>query len=457
MTFRRFEKMLHTPLALMALVALGMAFGLNKPDWAVHFKPLTEFYLSLLKMVILPFLISSIIFGLRSLVKNGSTDRTIFKLLAAFIGVSLIAVTIGGSLAMLLQPGKITDPVTLTEFGRIVSQSGSGTDLQMRLHDPLPEAAPNPLLQMLLQIVPSNVFQALAAGDIVKVLVFAVLFGLAVGRVPDRISDSFGNCLETIYRTCMILTGWFTRFLPILTFAMVAQHTADVGKDTLLLMVNFLTTMAISAVIVIAISMAAIVFRSGQPLSLVIRRGQDIAGMSLSTNSSTACIPVVIDSLIKLGFRRDAIELVVPLSTALIRAGSIICYVVAPLFIAQLYGRTLNLSELSFLFASAALLGATTSGQTGILMLMQIGIICQALNLPFEAAFVLLASVDSFSDSLRTLMLVFTAAGASAMITSKGRHTDAVERVAPFSTPALAHPELEPVRNRTPLSKGHGL
>lgn len=425
MSFRRFEKILHTPLALMALVALGMVFGLNKPDLAVHFKPFTEFYLGLLKMVVLPFLISSIIFGLRSLVRNGSADRTIFKLFAAFVGVSLIAVIIGGSLALLLQPGRITDPATLTEFGRIVSQSGSGTDLQMSLNDPLPQAAPNPLLQLLVQLVPSNVFQALAAGDIIKVLVFAVLFGLAVGRVPDKISDPFGQSLETIYRTCMILTGWFTRFLPILTFAMVAQHTADVGKDTLLLMVNFLIVMAISAVIIIAISITSIVVRSGQPLWLVIRRGQDIAGMSLSTNSSTACIPVVIDSLIKLGFRRDAIELVVPLSTALIRAGSIVCYVVAPLFIAQLYGRTLNLPELGLLFASAALLGATTSGQTGILMLMQIGIICQALNLPFEAAFVLLASVDSFTDSLRTLMLVFAAAGSAAMITVNSRQQDA--------------------------------
>jgi proton glutamate symport protein len=237
--------------------------------------------------------------------------------------------------------------------------------------------------------------------------------------VPDRISDSFGHCLETIYRTCMILSGWFARFLPVLTFAMVAQHAADVGKDTLLLMVNFLIVMAIAAVLTMGLSLTAIAFRSGKPFRLVIRRGQEIAGMSLSTNSSTACIPVVIDSLIKLGFRRDVMELIVPLSTALVRAGPIVCYVAAPLFIAQLYGRALGPSELVFLFASAALLGSTTAGMSGVLVLTQIGIICKGLNLPFEAAFVLFASVDSFTDTLRTLMLVFGAAGAAAMITPR--------------------------------------
>lgn len=424
MTLKRIEKLLHTPIVLILIVICGLVFGLKFPLVAKIFHPFTEIYLNLLKMVVLPFLVSSIIFGLRSLVREANARSYVYRLFGSMIGVAVIAALLGVALAFWVRPGDISDPTTRIEFGEIVSSSGNGTDMQMNLHGPLPQETANPLLDMMINVVPSNVFQSLADGDVVKVLIFSVFFGLAVGHVQHSISEPFGFSLETVYRTCMVLTGWFTRFLPIVTFAMVAQHAAAIGPGTLWLMINFLLAMALAMVATIVLSIAVISIKARRPVGMIIRRCQEIAGMSLSTNSSVACIPTIIDALIKLGFRRDVAELMVPLNTALVRAGPIVCYAIAPIFIAQLYGRVLTPSDLIFLFASAALLGTTTAGMSGMLVLAQIGIICDGLRLPFEAAFVLLASVDEFTNTLRTLILVFATAASVAVITPLAKATE---------------------------------
>ena len=149
--------------------------------------------------------------------------------------------------------------------------------------------------------------------------------------------------------------------------------------------------------------------------------------MAIATRSSVTCIPAMIDLLTeRLSFRRDVVELLVPLLTALVRAGPIVLYVVGPIFVAQLYGRALSVGDLAFIGILAALLGPATSGMAGITIVAQVGIICGYLGLPFEAAFVLFASVDAVTDTLRTLILVFTISAATAAIAPIEPHPEHV-------------------------------
>lgn len=413
----RIVKFLHSPLAIAAFLAAGIVVGLYAPDVAKLLAPLSKLYIDLLKMVILPLIVSSIIFSLRSIIRDPHAATYLGKAVATMLAVSAIAVVVGLVLSLTLRPGEIKDAQTRAAFGQVVSKDSVGTELEMNLRASASAAAETSLFETIVSVVPSNIFQALASGDTIKVLVFALLFGFAIGRVPVSVSDSLAHSLDTVYRACIILTRWFSLLLPFATFAMLAEQTATVGPKTLLLMIDFLITFGLAAVVLGAISIMAVSFRTRRSPWAVLRAHQDVLFMAIATRSSVACIPAMIDTLTaRFGFRRDVVELLVPLQTAIMRAGPVVLFVVGPLFIAQLYGKTLTISDLVTVAALAVVLGVATAGMTGITVVMQMGVVCGYLSLPFEAAFVLFASIDAVTDTFRTLTLVITISGAIAAI-----------------------------------------
>ena len=441
--FGRVLSILHSPLAIILAVAAGVAVGVYKPVLAHAIAPLSHMYIDLLTMVVLPFIISSIIFSLRSLIHDPQAKTFLFKIFASLLIVTAAAAIVGSVLALTLKPGQVLDPEVRLAFGRVVNEEATGsTDLEMTLHgDDTARIVQTPF-EKLISVIPSNVFAALVSGDTLKVLVFALLFGFAVGHVPHAVSNPFAFSLETIYRACIVLTRWFNLLLPFATFAMIADQIATVGVQSLTLMLDFLVVVALAAFVLVVGSIAVIAMRSGRSPWAVFRAHQDVLVMAVATRSSVACIPVMIDTLTeRLNFRRDVVELLVPLQSALVRAGPVLLFVIGPIFIAQLYGKVLSPSDLIFLGVVAVMLGPMTAGMSGILVVAQVGVVCGYLGLPFEAAFVLFASVDAATDTFRTLSLVFTVNGAAAAI-------------APLETPAV---QTEPAPRPEPAAELHGV
>ena len=163
--------------------------------------------------------------------------------------------------------------------------------------------------------------------------------------------------------------------------------------------------------------------------------------MAITTRASVACIPIMIDTLTqRLRFRAAVVELLVPLQTALVRAGPVFLLTVGPIFIAQLYGKTLSTGDLVLVGFMATLLGPTSVGTTGLMTLSQVGIICGYLGLPFEAAFALFIAVDAVADPLRSVMLVLAINGATGAITpredARARAAAPAEGAGPLPVPA---------------------
>jgi Na+/H+-dicarboxylate symporter len=128
-------------------------------------------------------------------------------------------------------------------------------------------------------------------------------------------------------------------------------------------------------------------------------------------------MPSMIDMLSRdLRFPRDRVELLVPLSISLLRIGPVLYYVCATMFIAQLYGTKLGLTELALVGAASILAGCASSGMTGLVTVSLAGMVCGYVGLPFEAAFVLFLAVDPVCDMLRTFVLVLGNSAAVAAI-----------------------------------------
>jgi len=410
------KRVLRSPFTTLALVGLGVLCGIHAPDIARALSPLAYAYLNLLKMVVLPFLISAVVFSITSMVQDPQSVRYLGRIGIAVLVVSLAGVIIAGALSLILQPGQIEDPAARIELGKFINSQGVvATDLQVTLAPPLEVEQVSGPLAILLNLVPSNIFGALAGGEAIQVLLFCLLFGLAMGQVPRESSLSLSQVLDTIYRACIVLTGWFIWALPLATFVLIADQTASMGAEPIKLMAGFLLVMGLSTLAFMVAAFMIMSIRSRQSPWAVFKAAQPLLMVVITTRSTVAAIPWMIQLLVdRLKFSKVAVELLAPLQAALLRSGPVFLYVVGVIFIAQLYGRTLSFSDLVLIGVSSSLLALTTTGMAGLVAISQMSIICGYLKLPFEAAFVLFVAVDTVTDTFMTLASVSTVTAATA-------------------------------------------
>lgn len=396
------------PAVVAASLVAGLAAGLLFPASAVEIGVIGEIYVDLLKMIILPFMVSAVIFSLRQLLREGGSTRMLGRVLAGFAGLMLLAVLAGLLASSLVGPGRDLEPDTLITLGKLVgadlTQSGH---VEMALRGETAPAASTGVAEMLLNLIPSNIFAALTKGETLKALVFSLLFGLAISQVPAKASDTLAEALETIYQTCLRLTHWFNYLLPLVLFAMVASQTAKTGLAPLRAMAGFLLALGAASALLIALSFAVLHWHSRRPWREVLRSQREPMTMAIATRSSAACMPAMIESLTgRLGFSVARVELLVPLGVSLLRLGPALYYVVATLFIAQLYGRDLQAAEIGLVLIGSLLAGVASSGMSGFVTLSLTGLVCDYIGLPFEAAMALFLAIDPLCDMLRTAVLV---------------------------------------------------
>ncbi|MBB3639521.1 MULTISPECIES: dicarboxylate/amino acid:cation symporter [unclassified Variovorax] len=405
------------PWVVIISLGAGVAFGMLAPPLATPLAFVGDIYVDLLKMITLPFMVSAVIFSLQRLFRDGGTASLLGRVALVFLAFSAFVAIAGAATLLILRPGENLPSSTMHTFGQIVGGDLSASDTTMNLRgvDEVKKTAS--FADMLVSLVPANIFSALANGDTLKTLVFALLFGLAVGHVPTRISDGLTQALETVYHACQTLMRWLSFPLPVVLFCMSAAQLGKTGIEPLRAMGAFVIAFLVVSALLLAVAAVIIWKRSNGTLGQTLNALRGPFALALATRSSATCMPIMIESLVtRLGFARSRVELLVPLTVSLLRIGPVVYYVCATLFIAQIYGRSLSPVEIGIVLTSSVLAGFASAGMTGLVTVSLIGMTCAYLGLPFEAAFILFLAVDPVCDMLRTLVLVIGNTAAVAVV-----------------------------------------
>ena len=407
MDVKKIYALVLNPWMVLGCLSAGVAFGILAPSAAIGLSVVGDIYIDLLKMITLPFMVSAVIFSLQRLFRDGGTGNLLGRVAVVFLGFSIFVAIAGAITLLVMRPGENLSASTMQTFGQIVGGDLSANDTAMNLRGVDAPQKTVSFSDVLISLVPANIFSALANGETLKTLVFAMLFGLAIGHVPARISDGLTQALETIYHACQKLMHWLSFPLPIVLFSMSAAQLGKTGIEPLQAMAQFVLALFLVCTILLIISAIIIWKRSAGTLGQTLQALQGPFALALATRSSAVCMPIMIESLVeRLGFARARVELMVPLTVSLLRIGPVVYYVCATLFIAQLYGRSLSLMEVGIVLLASVLAGFASAGMTGLVTVSLIGMTCTYLGLPFEAAFVLFLAVDPICDVLRTLVLV---------------------------------------------------
>ncbi|KRB92484.1 dicarboxylate/amino acid:cation symporter [Duganella sp. Root198D2] len=418
--WRRVQSLATNPLVVLACVLLGGTIGWSAPAIGQRLALVGAIYVNLLTMVVLPFMISAVVLSLQTLYREGGTSRIAQRVVAVFVLLALAAAMLATAGTLAMHPGDNLSDATRLELGQIVGGAADQTNTAMALRQPDSPPATVNAQEIVRRLVPSNIFAALAEGETLKVLIFALLFGMSVGQVPERIAGGLQQALQSVYEACQTLTRWINLPLPLVVVCMTAGQVAHTGVAAMAAMAGYVVSFLFASVLVICLALLLLRQRAGGELQPVLKAMREPFALGVATNSSAACMPAMVQALAgPLGFARTRVELLVPLCTALLRAGPVVYFVSGTMFIAALYGRTLGGGELALLAAVAALTGFASSGMGGVATVGLMGTVCACLSLPFEAAFVLFVAVDPLCAMARTAVSVLVSCAAVSLICAR--------------------------------------
>ena len=422
------KKLATHPLTIIGSIGLGVATGIYMPEFAKSLKFVGDIYVDLLKMVILPFLISAVIVSINRLASNPSASRYVARIVVSLMAGMAIAGAVGLAYMALAKPGTNMDQDTMQAFGRLVQTDVSGVETSIHLLSPVSvDKQDGMLIKLVSRMIPSNFFTALSLGDTLKTLFFSLLFGFALTKSPGKSAVGFIEGCEVVFRACQKLTLWLLYVLPVASFSLAADQIANTGFEPFKVMVQFIVAFGVVTTILLAVCVLIIWRKSGRSLATSVASQEGPFFLAVATRNSASCMPSMLIAMVdKLGFDKAITELLVPLGTALFRVGPVLYYCMATVFIAQLYGRDLAAADYLLILFASMIAGFSSTGMNGIVTISQTTIVCSLLGLPFEAAFVLFVAVEPICDTFRTVLLVISINALVALITplSQGEATD---------------------------------
>lgn len=377
-------------------ILIGMFIGLAtgaalklKPEYfnivdSIIFKPGGKIFLNLIGMLIIPLIFSSMAVGITSIRDTKKLGRVGIKTLTLYLATTAIAILIGLFFAFLLKPGANVH-FTLSEAK--VSDYGEAANIS----------------DILLNIIPSNPFEAFAQGNILQVIVFAVFVGLAI-QFTKKKSEPLRNFLESVSEVMYTLTNIVMKFAPIGVFAIMASISGTFGFQVLLPLAKLLGTIYIAAFIQFFFLFSIILIFMCKLNPIPFFKGMiEAIVFAFSTSSSSATVPVTIHCVVhNLGVSKNIARFVVPLGSTINMNGTAIFQGIASVFIAQMYGIDLSLQSIIIIVVTATLsaIGAAGIPGSGFFIL---SMVLKSVGLPLEGLVIIFA-IDRLRDMVGTVV-----------------------------------------------------
>jgi len=353
-----------------------------------------ELFLRALKMIVIPLVLTSIISGMSNISEEDKLGKLSIKTIMYYIMASSLAILTGLGFVNLIKPGIGID------MGYILPVQGLVEEISFK--------------DFFMNIVPNNIFESLASGNLLSIIFFSILFGFYITKVSDRYRIFLNHFFNAAYDVLLKLANFIIRFTPLGVFSIIASFVADQVGDTEKLF--FILSSLENYIITILVGL---LFHSIVSLPLILRIGFKInpwkhfkALRSALMAAFTTCSPSATLSLTmssvqnNCGVSNKISSFTLPLGTAVNMDGTALYECVAALFIAQAYGIELSLSDQLIVVAISLLVSIGTAG-IPMASFATISIILTAVGLPLEGIG-LIFSVDRMMDMFRTAVNVWS-------------------------------------------------
>ncbi|UJW57093.1 dicarboxylate/amino acid:cation symporter [Bacillus sp. A116_S68] len=359
--------------------------------------PLGEAFLRLIRFIIVPLILTTLITGVASSGNLKKIGRLGGKTVAYYLATSAIAITLGLGIGYLFQPGEgVQVPEDIDTTAAEVEQ-------------------PDSVVDTFLNIIPTNPFQSLVEGNILQIIFFALFVGIAITAVGEKaqpVLRFFEGFSEIMFK----ITGYVILLAPIGVFGLIAPIVGEYGLSIILPLLKVIAAVAVACLIHVAVTYSLAVKALGKMSPITFFKGIAPASIfAFSSASSAGTLPITIKNVTEnLGVSKGTSSFVLPLGATINMDGTAIYQGVAVLFIAQFYGIELTVMQLLSVVLIATLASIGTAGVPGAGLIM-LTLVLTNINLPLEGI-ALVAGIDRILDMFRTSVNVMGDASAAVII-----------------------------------------
>lgn len=370
---------------LLGLI-LGALFGHFLPQAGVNIKPLGDAFIRMIKMIVVPIVFSTVILGvagvgdLKRVGKLGGLSLLYFEV------VTTVAIVLGVGAAYLLKPGSgvAIQGLAKTDISQYTSQHQDS-------------------VQMLLHIIPTNILESAAKGELLPIIFFSVLFGVALagaGAVGRPVVDFLHGVSDAMFR----VTGMIMKLAPIGVFGLIAATIGKYGIGVLVPLGKLVGSLYLTMAFFVVVVLGAIAWSAKIPYFSMLRMlGSDLL-LAFSTASSETVLPRIMQKLERFGCPKAVVSFVIPTGYTFNLDGSSLYQGLAVAFIAQVYGMHLSFAQLISIVLVLMLTSKGIAGVPGV-SLVVLAATLASTGLPVEGI-ALIAGVDRFMDMGRTVVNV---------------------------------------------------
>jgi proton glutamate symport protein len=366
---------------IFVAMAAGVEFGHDWPTAALKLQVLGTIFLRLIKVIIAPLLFSTLVVGIAGHADLKKVGRMGVKALVYFEIVSTLALLIG--------------------FAAInISHAGAGVQLPAAAATQALSVTPHSASDLILNIFPENIAKSVAEGEVLQVVVFSVLFGLALAMVPEAKRRPLVQFAESLAETMFKFTNIVMLAAPAGVFGAIAYTVGHMGLGVLTPLLKLLATKYVALAVFIFAVLLPIALIVRVPLARFLRAVAEPVTIAFATASSEAALPRAMEKMEALGVPRETVAFVLPTGYSFNLDGSSLYQSLALIFVAQAAGIHLSAGQQLVMLLTLLI---TSKGVAGVARASLVIVLAAAtsFHLPLEPVF-LLFGIDQLMDMART-------------------------------------------------------
>jgi aerobic C4-dicarboxylate transport protein len=374
---------------VLIAIALAIVVGAVKPSWGIAMKPLGDAFIRLISMVITLIIFCTVVTGISGLQDIKKVGRVGGKALIYFEVVSTLALFIGLAVGNITKPGSGFNVNAATLDAKSVQDYAGAAKSQS-------------VTDFVMNIIPSTAVDAFARGNILQVLLVSLLFGFALSAAGPRCKP-LADLIEALLHAVFGIVNIIVKFAPIGAFGAMAFTVGRYGLASLGPLAKLIGIFYVTAIAFVLIVMGGIARAAGFSIVRFLLYIKEEILIVVSTNSSEAAVPTLMEKLVQLGCSKPLVGLVVPTAYIFNTDGSALYMTLAALFVAQATNTPLTLMQQMAIFAVALLTSKGASGVQGASFIALVGTLMVVPTIPV-AGMALILGIDRFMSSARALV-----------------------------------------------------
>lgn len=380
---------------ILTSMVIGVEIGLDFPEFAKNLKVLSNIFLRMVKTIIAPILFSTLVVGIAGHSDLKQVGRMGWKSILYFEVVTTIALAVG-----------------LVAIN--ITHAGVGIHIPPGFHEELPHTAPQTWQDVILHIFPENIIKSMYNGDVLPIVVFSVIFGIALAMLSEQKRKPMLNFSESLAETMFKFTNIIMHFAPFGVGGAIAVTVGHLGVDILISLLKLLMTLYVALIVFVGGVLFTIAYVMKIPIRQFIRAVSEPVSIAFATTSSESALPIAMENMEKFGVPRKIVSFVLPTGYTFNLDGTTLYLSLASVFVAQAAGLHMPLSTQIIMGLTLMLTSKGVAGVPRASLVILIGT-AASFGLPLWPIMAILG-IDELMDMARTSVNVIGNTLASCVI-----------------------------------------